>query len=77
MPSKRLTDVIVQSPKIRSLVGVTVSLNFSGAFDSVNHVLLLDKLHHCVVTETSFKWYHSFLTNQRQYVKYTRKTDIL
>ncbi|KAF7645556.1 hypothetical protein LDENG_00202400, partial [Lucifuga dentata] len=50
-----------------NLVG-TVLLDFSSAFDVIDHSLLLDKLNLYGFTLTALKWMESYLTNRRQTV---------
>ena len=47
----------------------TISLNFSKAFDTVNHEILLAKLQYYEIRGTTLKWFESYLHNSQQFVK--------
>ena len=54
--------------KGESVIGVF--LDFSKAFDTVDHGILLAKLHKYEVHDTALKWFEDYLTNRMQYVTY-------
>jgi len=54
-------------------VTITVFLDFSKAFDTVNHAVLLKKLLHLGFRGVVYDWFKSYLSDRRQYVKIGQK----
>ena len=69
MPLLVLVDDIVNALDSREWA-VGVSLDFSKAFDTVNHEILLSKLHHYGIRDNAYAWLKSYLCNRTQFVSY-------
>ena len=49
---------------------ISVFLDLPKAFDTLDHSILLTKLHHYGFQSTPMKWFHSYLKDRSQYVDY-------
>ena len=54
---------------------ICILIDFRKAFDTVEHSILLNKLHHCGIRRTALQWFNSYLTNIYQYVNYNNTTS--
>ena len=54
---------------------LAIYLDFSKAFDTINHKILLHKLKYYGVSGEPLKWFENYLTNRKQYVQYKNKTS--
>ena len=64
-----LTDKLIKSLEKGEFV-IGVYLDFSKAFDTVDHAILLSKLSHYGVRGNALQWYKSYLSDRKQYVTY-------
>ena len=49
---------------------IGVFLDFSKVFDTIDHLNLLNKLHHYGIRGSALDWFGSYLTNRQQFVTY-------
>ena len=47
---------------------IAIFLDLFKAFDTIDHKILINKLHHCGCRNISIKWFKSYLTERSQYV---------
>ena len=52
---------------------IGVFLDFSKAFDTVDHDILMKKLCHYGIRDTGLKWFQSYLSERKRYVTYNDK----
>ncbi len=64
-----LTSHILENFDKRKMT-LSVFLDLSKAFDTINHNILLKKLTHYGIRGISHEWFKSYLQNRQQYVKY-------
>ena len=63
----QLTNQILQSFEQNKLT-IGIFIDLSKAFDTVNHNILLRKLSFYGIRNSNLKWFHSYLSNRKQYI---------
>ncbi len=64
---KVTNDLLIASDSVS--LSILILFDLSAAFDSVNHILLLNRLENVFgVSETVFTWFRSYLTDRQQFV---------
>ena len=56
---------------------IAAYLYFSKAFNTVNHNISMSKLLHNVVRGVMQRWFESYLTNRKQYIRLNQKLQFL
>ena len=51
-------------------IGIGIFIDFRKAFDTVDHAILLDKLHYYGIRGIAHDWFCSYLTGRKQFVEY-------
>ena len=64
-----LVDKILKSWENGEIV-LGLFLDFSKAFDTVNHEILISKLYKYGIRGVTLNWFKSYLSNRKQYVSY-------
>ena len=67
-----MVEEIVQSFEEKQYV-LGVFLDLSKAFDTIDHQILLEKLHHYGIRGLAFEWFHSYLSDRTQQVAVSNK----
>ena len=55
---------------------ICILIDFRKSFDTVEHSILLNKLHHYRIRGTALQWFNSYLTNRYQYVNYNATSNM-
>ena len=76
MASMTLMDRLITSLENDEHV-IGIFLDFSKAFDTVDHVILLKILPHNGVKGNALKWFESYLSNRKQYVTYNGISSVI
>ena len=71
-----LMDKLIKSLENGNYV-VGVFLDFSKAFDTVDHKIILAKLCHYGIRGSALDWFSSYLTNRKQFVTYNNERSEL
>ena len=69
MARMTLTDKLIESLDKKEYI-IGIFLDFSKAFDTVDHKILLDKLYHYGIRGSAYECFHSYLVDCKQFVTY-------
>ena len=58
---------IKNKPWMTPRIGCGIFIGLRKAFDTVNHEILLMKLHHYGIRNNMLSWFKSYLTDRKQY----------
>ena len=70
-----LTGDVIKALENKDTV-LSVFLDLSKAFDTIDHQILLHKLEFYGIRGTPLKWFKSYLSNWKQYVKYNNSDSL-
>ena len=56
---------------------IGIFLDFSKAFDTINHDILLDKLYHYGIRGKALEWFRSYLSNRQQFVSLNNRDSVM
>ena len=70
-----LTGDVIKALENKDSV-LSVFLDLSKAFDTIDHQILLHKLEFYGIRGTPLKWFKSYLSNRKQYVKYNNSDSL-
>ena len=68
LASVELMDRIIQAME-RKTLPITIFMDLSKVFDTLNHNISLDKLYHYRIRGPALCWFKDYLTNRQQYVE--------
>ena len=60
----------------KGLIPFSILIDLSKAFDTLDHKILFDKLHHYGIRDTYLCWFKSYLEDRKQYVKFSNVISI-
>ena len=70
-----LMDKLITALENNEIV-IRIFLDFSNAFDTVDHKILLSKLSHCGIRGVAHSWFTSYLSNRKQYATYNGTSSV-